>query len=180
MYLGPVYDIYQFLVTVTTKFLYKMVFFQQLWTKPVQAEMAGNDDSETVFDPSMLNERQKQSLVDKINTKTLFAEGEGCNIWRNSVNTSGYPQMKLGLEIASVTGGHWPQNPACIMYSIKQDYVLLRHTNIRLSHLCHNRKCLKQSHVVMEPLATNVQRNFCAQNRACTSHPGQPDCIFTK
>lgn len=152
------------------------VFLSQTQGNPTMAQT--NEDTNISFDPSLLTAVQKHTLTDKIHEKTLYGNGEACDIWRASVNSSGYPQMKLGKDIEQITGCHRPINPACLLYSIENSFVLLKHTDIRLSHLCHQKKCVKLSHIIMEPLATNSQRQFCAQSKVCTGHTVYPNCKF--
>lgn len=41
---------------------------------------------------------------------------------------------------------------------------------LSLSHLCHNRRCIARSHLVLEPLPVNQGRGACAGGRMCM-HP---------
>ena len=50
--------------------------------------------------------------------------------------------------------------------------------NMHVSHLCHNKLCLKLKHLSYEPARVNFSRSNCVLNRSCKSHHGYEKCIF--
>ena len=48
--------------------------------------------------------------------------------------------------------------------------------NMDVSHLCHNKKCIKPSHLVLESHLTNLSRCHCVSTQSCTGH--EPPCFF--
>ena len=62
---------------------------------------------------------------------------------------------------------------------------VLRHGDLELStawhvsHLCHNRMCIAESHLCYEPGFVNRGRQNCNNEGRCSAgHSGYPDCIF--
>lgn len=47
-----------------------------------------------------------------------------------------------------------------------------------VSHLCHNKKCIRLLHLSLEPSATNSNRNICRNLNSCRGHCGYRDCMF--
>ena len=136
-------------------------------------------DPLVTFDPHKLTPDEKQFLINKIDTNSEVDINNNCKLWTKIAKKNGYPQMKLGTTIAAKFGNpDRPFNPASIYYSITHNFVLLKTTNIRLSHRCHNKFCVNMNHIIMETMATNIQRNGCRDNQQCTGHGTAPMCIF--
>lgn len=48
---------------------------------------------------------------------------------------------------------------------------------LEVSHLCHNKSCVKSDHLVLESNATNISREKCSRIGTCTeSH--LPHCLL--
>lgn len=48
---------------------------------------------------------------------------------------------------------------------------------LQASHLCGNRLCVRESHLVFERQAINKERQICHNNKECQGH--EPQCILT-
>ena len=131
------------------------------------------------FDPALLTQEEANMLLDKIKQNSVECQDSACRNWAKNALKNGYPQMKIGVGIAAKFGNpNRPFNPACILYSITNNFKLYKQNNIRLSHICHNKLCLNIDHLVMEELSTNIQRNCCYGNGDCSGHPNKIDCIL--
>ena len=130
--------------------------------------MAGENVS---FDPQLLTQEEARFLLDKIRENSIQSQDSECKNWSKRSLKNGYPQMKITVPIAYKFGNpNRPFNPACILYSISNNFKLYKQSNIRLSHLCHNKLCLNINYLTMEELSTNIQRNRCYGNRVCSGH----------
>ena len=134
-------------------------------------------DPNISFDPNKLSEDEKNAILNKIESNSAASDCSNCIIWTKKAQKNGYPQMKLTTKIAAKFGNpDRPFNPASILVSLNTDIILYKNTHTRLSHLCHNKFCVNIHHLVMEPLATNIQRNGCRDNNFCTGHSNSPNC----
>ncbi len=88
------------------------------------------------FDAGLLNDIQKNELLQKVNSKS-HPEGD-CVIWDASVNSAGYPQVKLGKNFKNLFSDK-PFSPAGVVYAIHNN-VSLNRANYQISHLCHVKK----------------------------------------
>ena len=50
----------------------------------------------------------------------------------------------------------------------------------QVSHICHNKLCIKMDHLNLEDAATNTERNICSRTpgQRCIGHNGAPNCIL--
>jgi len=46
------------------------------------------------------------------------------------------------------------------------------------SHLCAKKRCIRQEHLELEGLDTNVERVRCFEEGFCFHHVGGPDCLI--
>ena len=49
-----------------------------------------------------------------------------------------------------------------------------------ISHLCHNSKCVRPSHLSLEPMKINLKRSVCKKARQCFGHDDYEACILSK
>lgn len=47
-----------------------------------------------------------------------------------------------------------------------------------VSHLCHERACVKWEHLNIETRSVNNKRKSCVQMGFCSGHDPEPDCVF--
>lgn len=130
------------------------------------------------FNPFLLSEDEKSILTNKISQRSHQSEGNnGCITWNLSVNSSGYPQMKLGQHFDKFFKNK-PYSPAHILFSI-QNNIILNAPFHELSHLCHNKLCLNIEHLSYEPSVINTQRNVCKDRNSCHQNHGvYHNCIM--
>ena len=52
--------------------------------------------------------------------------------------------------------------------------------NYKISHLCHNSRCIRPDHLNIEPHAINMERLRCTHSlpKKCLGHEIYPDCQF--
>ncbi len=134
------------------------------------------EEKRNYFDPMIVNRDLKHELLAKIDSKCNVTGSEECTIWTASVNSAGYPQMKLGKKFSHLFTDK-PYNPVGIAFAIQHSLVLNQPFH-EISHLCHEKKCVRVGHISYEPCVVNVQRNGCKANGMCFTHQGYPDCIM--
>ena len=136
------------------------------------------DDSVT-FDPHKLTLEERKFILDKIEANSQQNEDNQCKLWTKKASKNGYPQMKTNSKIAAKFGNaDRPFNPSSLLYSLTHNFILFKVNNLRMSHICHNKFCVNIDHIIMEPLATNIQRNSCRDNHRCSGHGTSPFCLF--
>ena len=141
-----------------------------------------------VFDPSLCSDLEKLKLVLKPSSmyrgepRSRYCPVTKCILWRFSVDGSGYPEMKLGVEFNERFGSS-PINPVKILLSIYFS-VKLDTPNYEISHLCHTKLCIQTEHISYEPKWINARRKKCHENKICSkdhfdeeSNKKFPDCV---
>lgn len=53
-----------------------------------------------------------------------------------------------------------------------------RPVTVEVSHLCHQRLCIKPEHLTLEAKSVNLERKHCVSQRVCMGHAGQPNCLL--
>ena len=121
------------------------------------------------FDPSQVTDGEKAELIKKIGEKCIIEDKLGCHLWKLSINSSGYPQMKLG-KTYSTRFSSKPYNPGHILLSISKN-LKLNINGHEVSHLCHNKKCTNITHLSYEPKSVNSSRELCKFGKSyCITH----------
>ena len=135
------------------------------------------------FDSNQCSDDELKFIVDKINRMSIATDDlPGCRRWIRSCGRSGYPQMKLGRAFYDRFSTQ-PYNPGHLLYSI-QNMKILDVNGYEMSHICHNKLCIKPEHFSYEPRAINKARDVCHSSNICTSHRTYesgityPDCLF--
>ena len=115
-------------------------------------------------DPELIN-----MLTQKIQQNTL-KEGQ-CQLWSGQVNKYGYGYIRITFQGKRVK-----------LSSHRLNYFLLNSQSLAISmhvsHLCHKKLCVKQSHLSYEPQAVNNNRKSCVLNDECSGHHGYPRCLL--
>ena len=105
----------------------------------------------------------------------------GCLLWVGGSSStsqirrlcSSYPQVKF-TEKGSVHT--YSAHEVCYFFSTGQ--VPIRNV-IDISHLCHNLRCVRFTHLTREPHNVNMERLTCKRTRYCHGHGDLPSCIFS-
>ena len=119
---------------------------------------------------SNLSESEKDSFKRKLREKSEVIGH--CRIWKGTLNRDGYGILRCMFRGKRITLTVHRLNYFLCSHEITLD------KNIHVSHLCHQRNCLKISHLSYEPAQVNIHRNMCALNKVCRGHHGYPKCIF--
>ena len=97
---------------------------------------------------------------------------KGCVLWL------GDPGSRYGRKRLT-----FPGKPSQVFYVHRLMYMLYNKVQYidpvagECSHLCHEPRCVRIDHLILEPHATNSQRNHCHLEGKCTGlHT--PNCIF--
>jgi hypothetical protein len=101
-------------------------------------------------------------------------EINNCLIWNKATNSSGYPQTKIKDP---VTGKSGTMSVHRFVYGLRSGDKLDKHDH-QVSHICHNKLCIRFEHLCYETPSNNIQRKECLKKGACDHHGNQPDCII--
>ena len=107
----------------------------------------------------------KKALLKSVHFKS---EDEGaCRVWRLCENSSGYPQHRVTTQGISFT-----QSVHRLMYWLAGGT-----PTAQISHLCHNKRCVRLEHLRDESAELNSMRNTCNKEKFCKGHTDAPPCM---
>ena len=114
-------------------------------------------------------------LTNKIERPGFHQAGIGnCLIFEGKIRpTDGYCYLTytyFGRTTSCTVGkAQWlVQNKKCPLQDIPDKY--------QVSHLCHNKNCIKKEHLTLEPGWVNLRRKMCITGRQCIGHGQFPQC----
>jgi hypothetical protein len=134
-----------------------------------------------ILDPGRISPADRQHIMARVFTNC--EERGDCLMWSQSVNSSGYPQMRI--KLANGAGAYALVHR--LVYAIKSGRVLEPphpgEMQYEVSHLCHNKTCMRFDHLVYEPKAINSDRRSCKSNGICHREhhfyrASYPNCII--
>ena len=134
-------------------------------------------DSNISFDPTKLSDTEKAFLKAKLDIHTYDEEDpDGCKVFklksRKKYTTKiGNNRKSVNYKvptwwIGSTIGRHFGQkrrmfNPSAIAYSLHHGVVLLKKSDIDISHLCGYVLCLNTNHLTQESHGYNISKRKC-------------------
>lgn len=95
-----------------------------------------------------------------------------CHIWQGRTDTYGYGEVRIQFRGARVC----LKAHRVIFALSNKDIVLTESKDV--SHLCHNRCCVKLEHLSYEPHSINNQRLVCRNEGECFGHHGYSHCFI--
>ena len=120
-------------------------------------------DREAVMDN--LEPWYKEALLQSVDFKS---KDEGaCRIWRLCENSSGYPQHRV-----TTPGKSFTESVHRMMY-----WLTSGKPRAQVSHLCHNKRCVRLEHLRDESASLNSERNTCNKEKSCNGHTDAPPCM---
>ncbi|KAH3835674.1 hypothetical protein DPMN_109033 [Dreissena polymorpha] len=121
--------------------------------------------------PSLHTVQRLKNLVEQ---KSGGAGAAGaCRLWVGEHDRYGYAVLR-----ATVAGKriHFLAHRLAFFLHFLGTMMLIDTMNV--SHICHNKKCIKVEHLSYEPQSVNNSRKKCLATRECTGHHGYPKCIL--
>lgn len=104
--------------------------------------------------------------------KKIHNESDFCHNWTGQQTRKGYGQFEFRLR-----GKKFKVSIHRLIYYLKNNCINLP-TNLHVSHLCHNKLCIKIEHLSLEPARVNNSRQVCKNDGNCTGHYGFANCIL--
>ena len=120
---------------------------------------------------SVLTLAEKYMLKQKLRAK-IEVRGN-CRVWIGSRNRDGYGIIRITFRGKRIT-----LTVHRLRYFMKCDLQTLN-PRMHVSHLCHNKLCIKMSHLSYETQNINNKRDNCVRTGICSGHRGYPDCILS-
>lgn len=121
------------------------------------------------FFSTVLTENEQMRYASVFDYRTISVNG--CIIW------TGQQKRGYGIHEFRFRGKKIKIAAHRLKYFLVNDCkVLHKHDNI--SHLCHNKLCVKIDHLSKEPQNINNQRQICKNNGNCNLHYGFPKCLL--
>ena len=117
---------------------------------------------------------EKRIIEDKFrsNLEQIITNGTNCQLWSGHVDRYGYGVWRF------VFRGRRLALPAHrVNYFIFRGFLRL-HRSFHVSHRCHNKLCVKTSHLSLEPQRVNNSRRLCLLDGICHGHRGYSRCIL--
>lgn len=113
---------------------------------------------------------------DRIYSKCVGSDtGSGCFLWQGCTQ-NGYGKLSV---VDPETGYPMTLKVHRAIYFIVNNLEYLSEDDC-ISHLCGIKNCVKSSHLIIEPIVVNVQRNNCFEQKKCFGHINSPNCIIEK
>ena len=101
---------------------------------------------------------------------------KGCDIWHSKLDKDGYPIKKVTWPHKFPKKAKWVRVQRLIVMIYLHVEELPQ--EIEISHLCHERACVKFDHLNIESRSINLQRIACCTTKKCKGHDNEPDCIL--
>lgn len=96
---------------------------------------------------------------------------ETCFLWTGVKDKDGYGTFRFQFR-----GRRVKVLAHRLTFYIQSGFVDMK--NLHISHLCHNRACIRYNHLSLEPVAVNNKRKTCVLNGECVGHYGFKSCIL--
>lgn len=121
------------------------------------------------FFESQLTEVERNKFTAIFETKTT--NENHCIVW------TGQQKKGYGVYETRFRGKKIKILVHRLRYFISNNCQKLR-KDMNISHLCHNKLCVKISHLCLEPQSINNKRQICKNNGECSFHYGYPKCLI--
>ena len=123
------------------------------------------------------------TIIRRLALKSTPKQGlHGCCLWNGPVYdrriTTSYGRCRNPFQCQNLN-----QNKKSHLKVHKLLYMCMNHVtclpeNMEVSHLCHNKLCIRSDHLVLETHAQNMMRITCKNNGWCTEAHGGPTCLL--
>lgn len=121
-----------------------------------------------------VDEREKH--MSRIRAHCVLPEVSGtCLNWYGKVNRSGYPRFNITLSGKRFSGNIYV---ARLVYFANNKEACYLDPKFTVSHLCHNKMCVRYEHLTLESIGDNNKRKVCKNTGSCTGHRGGPNCLI--
>ena len=124
--------------------------------------------------------KNKHFLIDPVTGKSqssLMTVKNGCYHWRNAtISKYGTVSVRDFSETTPGKRRSFTVNSHLLAFFVFKKQLPTRTINV--SHLCSDRRCVKPSHLVLEPQTVNIQRVKCRKHSRCQGHDSNEACIF--
>ena len=127
---------------------------------------------------SITEEEFLEAVKCKLSEKSTIQGPIGCKVWQGG-SDGRYGEVKMLAPV---------HPPARKVFRVHRLAMMVKLNTFALSgghvsHLCHNKYCINEDHLSLEPQYVNNQREFCRSNikdgkRSCSHHNPFPDCIL--
>ena len=125
-----------------------------------------------IFSAVDLTEREKYVLRRKFDGKVFRYPNDMCHLWAGLRSRDGYGYLQIVLR-----GKRRKLAAHRLSYFVAQGFYRLD-PRLHVSHLCHNKLCVKTDHLSLEPAVINASRSRCVSRNACLGHEGYRNCRF--
>lgn len=96
-----------------------------------------------------------------------------CQLWGGGIDNYGYGRIKVRI---AETDHSLTVHRLSYILSHEIELGDIAHTDV--SHLCHNKLCIKKEHLSLEPHEINLNRRPCINMGRCLHHGVFEDCML--
>lgn len=121
---------------------------------------------------SHLTDTEIQHINQNLSKKINISDEQECHIWTGQRRNKGY-----GLHELRFRGRKIKVTVHRLIYYIHYKCVNIP-PHLHISHLCHNKLCVRVEHLSLEPPNINNKRQICKNEGQCTGHYGFANCIL--
>ena len=106
-------------------------------------------------------------------TECVPAPNGECLLWPRKPQKNGYGAVKYKCPISGLWRCTTAHRLSFMVFNQNMDI-----TGQDISHLCHNKLCVRGEHLSAEPHAVNNARQKCVNRCCCSGHGEFPDCVL--
>lgn len=96
-----------------------------------------------------------------------------CHTWQGRTDAYGYGEIRFKFR-----GVRLCLKAHRVVFALANPHLPLQTGSYDVSHLCHNRQCVKPEHLSYEPHSVNNKRLACKNEGECGGHRGYNDCLL--
>ena len=115
----------------------------------------------------------------QITSKSLpMGNIHGCLQWQGAITSGGYGQKRVTLP----DGKNKTMLLSRVIYMCKHRTISIPKSlengeKLEMSHLCHNKLCIRKDHLFLETHEMNMERQHCHHQNLCTG-AHHPHCLL--
>lgn len=104
--------------------------------------------------------------------KIQISADQECHIWTGQRRNKGYGLCEIRFRARKIK-----LTVHRLVYYIYNGCVFIP-SHLHVSHICHNKLCVRLEHLSLEPPNINNKRQVCKNEGLCTGHHGYANCIL--
>lgn len=135
-----------------------------------------NDFVNLIMFQNRYTEATLHNLRLQVANRYFTTNASGCKIWTGAICHSGYPRIRVTVRTIQQQRLRKVVTVGRLVLFLKRNGRPIQ-PFLQTSHLCHNKLCFNETHLVLETRQQNCKRKICKRVRRCNGHRHYPKCI---